>query len=504
MATELELKLSMPSTAASRVLQSRAIAPFKQGRSRSARLLSTYFDTPDQVLAGHGAALRVRSVGRRWIQTLKTGGSSAGGASIRNEFEWPVPGAALDLVVLRESPLATLIPELDLATLKPVFTTDFVRRAQQLRFPDGTLAELAIDQGAILAGNRSVPISEIEIELKDGDVQPLFGLAKELVTDLPLTVGFESKAARGFALASRAPPTPVRGIRPVLETGPSARTAAAAVLIASMAQMQANSAGVLRGRDIEFLHQFRVGTRRLRAALKSFAPVLPPDRVAPIVEELRWLALQIGPARDWDVWTFENLPVIQAQFPSVAGFELLRRRSLRLRRQALVFARTALGSVRYQLLLLNLGLFIAILTQLDRQGAAGPSMEVLIRALLDKRATKLNKRDPRDASVEAKHEARLAAKNLRYAVEAVGALVHAKRARTFAARLGLVQDILGSMNDAAVAARLLDELNAVAPGTPALLEAVGIARGWVAGNAAGKAESLARTWRRYRRATRFW
>ena len=71
-------------------------------------------------------------------------------------------------------------------------------------FPDGSSAELCIDLGEIRTARdgetRRALISEIEIELKEGNASNLFGLARRLAEDLPVAVLTKSKAERGYAL----------------------------------------------------------------------------------------------------------------------------------------------------------------------------------------------------------------------------------------------------------------------------------------------------------------
>jgi CHAD domain-containing protein len=53
-------------------------------------------------------------------------------------------------------------------------------------------------------------------------------------------------------------------------------------------------------RDPEHIHQARVATRRLRAALRVFKEVLPPETQS-LSDELHWIAGHFGHARDLDV-----------------------------------------------------------------------------------------------------------------------------------------------------------------------------------------------------------
>jgi hypothetical protein len=80
-------------------------------------------------------------------------------------------------------------------------------------------------------------------------------------------------------------------------------TARRAVLHEALEQIVANRAGVLAGQDTEYLHQLRVGTRRLRAALHVFGDLARKDDLRALRRMLRALARVTGPARDWDVFT---------------------------------------------------------------------------------------------------------------------------------------------------------------------------------------------------------
>ena len=51
------------------------------------------------------------------------------------------------------------------------------------------------------------PICELELELQQGNVDALFALARTMVERLPLSLGFQSKAERGYRLAQQQPLT---------------------------------------------------------------------------------------------------------------------------------------------------------------------------------------------------------------------------------------------------------------------------------------------------------
>src|SRR5262249_43820748 len=66
------------------------------------------------------------------------------------------------------------------------------------------------------------------------------------------------------------------------------------------ALLRSHEAGTRAGDDPEELHDMRVATRRLRAALRCFQDVLPPSATV-LNLELGWLASGLAAVRDLDV-----------------------------------------------------------------------------------------------------------------------------------------------------------------------------------------------------------
>ena len=66
-------------------------------------------------------------------------------------------------------------------------------------------------------------------------------------------------------------------------------------------RMLANEAGTREGADIEFLHDIRVSTRRLRAAFLIFAPFYDPEAISQFNKDMRKAGRTLGAVRDLDV-----------------------------------------------------------------------------------------------------------------------------------------------------------------------------------------------------------
>ena len=103
---EIELKLSIDPTAAAALRAHPALRALARGRARTASVVSTYYDTPDQRLKRAGVALRLRRDGRRWLMTVKGAPSTdaASGIVSRPEFEWPLARPQIDAMRLATTP----------------------------------------------------------------------------------------------------------------------------------------------------------------------------------------------------------------------------------------------------------------------------------------------------------------------------------------------------------------------------------------------------------------
>ena len=519
---EVELKLVVAPEDLARVERHPALKGMRHWAVRREHLATVYYDTPDFALAREGVALRVRRNGERSVQTLKAAAIAAAGLHAREELEWPLAGGAgPDLAVLDETPYRRLFARKRVRErLQPVFTTEFDRAARMVAFADGTAAELAIDRGEIRAGERAASISEAEIELKTGDAHRLFALAREIARDVPVRIGHASKAERGYALASGAPTAPQKARAVPLDGPLSAGAALRRIAFGCIAQMQANEEGLLLGKDPEYLHQFRVGLRRLRSCLGLAGLALGKPAVAAVADELRWLQNTLGPARDWDVLTTETLAMLARSVAAGAALKAFRARCTRIRRAHGEAAGEAIRSPRYTALVLGLGEQFAHddLAGFARQvppaadappehhtpGLAAPVAEFAAFALdrLDRRLRKRGADVPK-ATPAARHQVRIAAKKLRYAAEFFGALYPKKRVAPYLAALEDLQDILGALNDAVVADRLLTE-SVAASGRPVPDRVDGLVRGWMAAVAANELAGFKRAWREFDEAKPFW
>ncbi|GAB3031429.1 CYTH domain-containing protein [Bowmanella dokdonensis] len=204
METEIELKLLVDANLDVVSLLEQQLLPTLDARCESSRLAlsNRYFDTPDKRLRALDIGFRVRGQDGRFVQTVKTAGQSAGGLHQRPEYNVALEDQHPDLTRFDPAiwPDGVQIDELQ-KQLRALFTTHFHRQVYLLSFEDGTVMELVFDKGQIATDSHQLPISEIEIELKKGQVNRLFDVADKLSEIIPLRLGTLSKAARGYLLS---------------------------------------------------------------------------------------------------------------------------------------------------------------------------------------------------------------------------------------------------------------------------------------------------------------
>jgi inorganic triphosphatase YgiF len=508
---EIELKLAISASDVPKLARIPSLISASRGRATTSRLYSIYYDTPELTLREQGVALRLRKIGARWLQTLKTAGRVEAGLHQREELETPVPAQILNYPALTQSGAAPVFAEPGLPLrLQPVFATDFKRTSRQLEPTAGTEIEFCLDRGAISAGAAQVPISEIELELKSGAPEQLLQFALGLLEKVPLRLEPASKAERGYALVAGLTAAPVKATTPSLQSMMTVTEAFRTVVFSCIAHLQANERGLLGTEEPEYLHQARVALRRLRSALGLFNRAFPRILFEDLVAELRWLGGCLGPARDWDVFATETLRVVCTAFPAEPGLHWLTERTAELRSAANTSARAAVASARYTVLLLKLtGVFLREPWQelVDESAAAlrAVALSEFAAGVLERRHKKALKGGHGLGQLDAiaLHALRIEIKKLRYAAEFFSTLYNKSAVREYLTTLADLQELLGGLNDAATIERLLEPLRE-SNGPGEWLEAPGLIRGWAASNSRTRLDQLGDAWQHFRDCKVFW
>lgn len=448
MAIETELKLRITPQHLAKLKRHTLLKTLQLARPVTRRLYNVYFDTPELDLHRSFMALRLRRRGKDYVQTLKGGGAIHAGLHQRNEWEVPVKGEALEFDNTQSLDWDALLPTAWRARLKPVFVTDFLRSSRIVLW-QGAHIEVCMDHGQISAGDLSHEICELELELKSGSPQQLFGLALAILELVPFDIEMVNKAEYGFRLLNGATDQPSKMELPSISPKNSLTQSLQTAIWSNFLHLQKNWRGALAGDNAEFLHQARVALRRLRVLLKLAQRSHADQNLASFAQEFADLSVMLGQVRDWDVFIAEYVQLHDKNEVLAAS----------LQRRNLCHAALSERAKKVQSLMLRFALWMygeywAVL------GAHEPkARHFALHRLNNLRQQflflleRVGEHDPLQL-----HELRILSKKLRYSSEFFRGYFDAKHGGDFLAALAEVQQVLGGIHDATVAYRLLDEL----------------------------------------------
>jgi CHAD domain-containing protein len=438
-----------------------------------------YLDTDDFRLHRAGLSLRTRTTDGRTTLTLKEvpGPRERPALADREEVEEALPTSPFDLAHLPDGAIARRIaPLLPARPLHAVAWLRTRRETFRLGLPGGPLAEVALDRVEILPedGALASPIASFyEVEVEDlvagadlalraaEALQALHGLLPS-----PLSKLERALAARGLLARARGEE---RTFETTLQPGDRFVDAAHRILRKHFEKMKANEPGTRLGEDAEFLHDMRVSTRRMRAALRTFGPAFAERTIAGHDAALRRIARVLGDVRDLDVY-LERLPEYESLLPpgeagALAPFAAwLEHR----RRQARARMLRYLDSRGHEGFLARFERFLDRGSAKRPKRAAAREPVVLaaprrVRKALDRVLKKGRSIPAKDPPPEDLHRLRIRVKRLRYACEFFADLYGPTMARFVRSTVAL-QDLLGAHQDACVAG---DVLRGFAAGLPA-------------------------------------
>lgn len=156
---------------------------------------TAYFDTPTGALRRRKWMLRIRKENGKSVCTLKTPLPDGS----RGEWETEAADLAAALGPLLALGCPKELAELAREGLTQQCAARFTRLIKRLPF-GGSTVELALDEGRLFAGERELPISEVEIELKDGRDEDCAAFGLYLAAQFHLEPETQSKAQRAFSL----------------------------------------------------------------------------------------------------------------------------------------------------------------------------------------------------------------------------------------------------------------------------------------------------------------
>jgi CHAD domain-containing protein len=509
MTEEVELKYRVGDMAAAEhVLAAERLGPFTgaAGGPRVTQLEDRYVDTADGALAHAGFAVRLRQQGGETIVSVKSLAHTdgPGGSVSRDELEGPAdrvtppsdwPASDARSLVMEHAGDAPLVERVTIRQL---------RRIRQLRAP-GTLVELSLDEVDVVARGRVVDrFVELEAELTKGDHSRLAALDAVIAAERALEPARMSKleaalaalddpgngssgsgpmpprtkrAARAASAESAQPegaeasassampekrpasePRLVVGKTPGVLGEDTLAEAGRKVMRFHLARMLDREPGVREGENIEDIHKMRVATRRQRAAWRVFGEAYRKGRTKPYRNGLRDVARRLGAVRDLDV-QLEGMDDYRADqpVPEQRAIEPLIASLRRRRDDAHVLLLRELEAPAY-------GRFVEDYLDFVRtEGAAAKAFAAAaphrVRETAPSRIwgayEQVRSYEPmlRWADVPTLHELRIAGKWLRYSLEFVQEPL-GDGAGPLIAHVTALQDHLGSMNDASVAASM--------------------------------------------------
>lgn len=452
---ERELKLHVPAAHQAAVSQAMALMQ----KQASFTLAARYFDTPQRDLARQQAALRLRLEGEEWVQTLKLRAQDE--LSVI-EFNHLRPAPSLDLSLYNGTVAEELIQSLS-QPLSLRYQTQVVRTTAVVQYAQSEI-EIAWDVGQIKANQHTLPISEVEFELKTGTVDAVFDLGAQWLKHLPLIIELRSKSERGdglyelstqrseplhgataaLALADQpfrlgqAQPTEITKLSPLYHQAAQrflTQIIRNAAFLGGIDEIQAPN-----DLQAQYLTLMRVGMRRLRSCRQLFKPWLTPLEKAH-TEQLLEHYKKFGRWRDNDMLWLELQPkLVAAGLPAAKKLEPPKgaRRNPRL----------LAANQAYQLLLLenlrNLVLGQGLINKADAPEQTQRLVYRLnrtwirIQALID---------SFEELTPQQRHYLRNQIKRLRYNLEALGY----EEASPLYLYLAKAQDQLGHLCDAYVA-----------------------------------------------------
>lgn len=468
---EIEAKFAIIGPLTADAISALDVSPYELRSAGVEEHEDILLDTPSRAITGARHALRIRTVGARHILTLKGPNEAGEGVHSRDEIEAPLAGdVTFDPTAwpadIRQRVLGLTRGE----PLAPLLRNTVRRELWQVSREGREIGEVALDTGAILIPGRPEPIHELELELRgDGARKDLDVLRKRFAAALPLAPESRSKLERGLAA--------LRHARWTLDGYTPLEAVARHTIHQHLRALRAAERLVVEQGDPDTIHDMRVATRRIRTTLQAFesAGVFPDKRLRSLRRRLKRLAEELGAVRDLDIFLAHKRDWVGSDDARESD---LARMSDHLARERLAgYERVSrrIHRRKYAKLLADLDTFIAT------PAPAGPLGCTLVRhyagsIIWGRYETLLRIESILPVAAPAQlHQARIAGKRLRYALE-IFAPTLGDRARPMRKALVECQSLLGDIQDLTVALARVEHASAADPGNRGLRAYAGAIR----------------------------
>lgn len=426
------------------------------------QIVDLYWDTDDGALNRAGLACRLRRSEDGAEVEIKAEQAPEG--ELQQRQEWPIDAPA-DTASLGRSFKKELRERFRLRLarpLRPCLRICNHRKRLALRSPSGIESMLVVDAvrvrppGEEMKAPTTFTFHELEWELLDGEATTFVEECTEALSSLRLERADANKLVQGRRLLGLERPRPPKPrFPPSLPLG----QVALAVLRYQFERMTRNEGGTRVGLDPEYLHDMRVATRRMRAALEAFGSVFRQADLRRFDKRLRWLADLLGQVRDLDVQV-EELPRRRQSVPEVPhGLDLVETRLLESRDRARENMLDGLDGARYQDFLRDFRSWLredplrkrpapdALVRPLD---PVAPAAALLLAERIA-RTLDRGRRARKKSTDRRLHKLRIACKKTRYLVEFFRPLMADEGALPFLKAMVALQDLIGMQHDAVVA-----------------------------------------------------
>jgi triphosphatase len=474
------------------------------GSEITQQLEARYFDTPSHALQKAKLAYRIRREGENWVATVKDSGSSKGGLHARQEWNQIVSHNEPDVEVFSHMEIGAKLQEVaGDEILEPILITSFERRKVDVVMPDGSTVEVAADKGTIIAGEKTAPILEIELELKTGQAGSLFMLGAALAKEYPLLPETKSKFYRGLLLAGLSGELAKKSHLPQIEKARPIGEALRVILVDLIAQVLAAQQSFLENsQQPEIVHELRISLRRLQSVLEFSEPLSIIKQYTWHQDELKKLGQNLAEVRELDVAYASWQQLLDHQMISMDSKVWLGEVLLEKRNQA---AAKLVDDCRSGLATsLLLGLWAELLDRDWQQLIAYDSTvdEYVVGNIVSwLKKTKKQEQAMEWSDTGEVHKLRLWIKKIRYVVEVMQSVLG--DTSRLMPQLEKLQDAFGVISDARSTEVLLKALLREKSSRALHLEA-GILIGWQGHERLLLQNKLAKSWKKFIRIAQKW
>ena len=439
-------------------LEKETPAPFRVEAGCEQDQHDEYWDTAGWLVWRAGFVCRLRRRGEAAELTLKGPSSGEGNLRRRLELDEPLdalgglPGAVANPAGEASRLLRTLAGP---HALRPVAALTTHRTTLALADGEGPLGEIALDRTTIGEGHRAYELLRVEVEVGADALDRAEPFVAALRDGAGLRPALSGKLAAALAAAGASPGWEPGPLGPMtIDRQSSLGEVAYAVLRRAFLRLVKHEPVARLGDDIEGVHQMRVASRRLRAALDTFGEALPPDLTSQ-GRELRWLGRSLGELRDLDVQRerFARAATLIGHKAAASIEATFTERQERARRALLA----VLDSDRYVEM-------VDAMSDLLRAGPGpGPGDEPALAAApamiarQRRRVRRSGARIDTSSAAAAYHALRLKVRDLRYVLESFAPL-YGEPAEVYVRQVTRLQTLLGDHQDSVVGAKLYERL----------------------------------------------